>query len=286
VFLLRFQLFIGLVVLTLLAPGCNKTAPVTAENSHNADSNISHVSVATPTAPVFAPILPGTPNVAVSSTPPRYSRKGLTALDSPQYDFGEVKQNTELRYDFVLTNNVEVPIRIVGMQSSCSCTWSESNDNFVGSIIAPNQKIDYPVFINTGTYQDKANGKINIIYRYQSDDPKWEGEEKLTLEVNATILPDYRIEPLDLSFGEIHVLETQTAKRRFRITPVQMETLEILDIKSSSDLYTTNILSSGKEGYEVEVTFDGSSLANSERMENSRGSRRGMPPRVVEHPLH
>jgi hypothetical protein len=47
---------------------------------------------------------------------------------------------------------------------------------------------------------------------------------------------------------------------------VQLKTLEIVDIRSSSALFTVNILSSSTEGYEVEVTFDGSSLANSERV--------------------
>ena len=260
-FCLRWLFFF---LLTLLASGCGKTSPVATENPSNPDSNISLVSSVTTTALSLAPSLPNARSIKASPTSSQPSRKGLTVLDSSSHDFGEVKQNAQLRHDFVLTNNVDVPIRIVGMKSSCSCTWSEGNDRFVGSEIAPKQKIDIPIFLNTGTLQDKASGQIAIIYRYQSDDPKWSGDDSLTLEVSGTLLPDYRIEPLDLSFGEIHALETQTAKRSFRVTPVQRESLEILDIKSSSNLYTTNILSSGKEGYEVEVTFDGSSLANSE----------------------
>jgi len=256
--------FIGFVFLVSLASGCSKTTPVAVENLDSPDSNIPPISPATShvSAPSLAPILPGT-QVAVVPTPPRPARMGLTVLDSHTHHFGEVRQNTQLQHDFVLTNKVDVPIRILGMQSSCSCTWSESNDNFVGSTLAPGHKVDFPVFINTGTYQDKANGKINIIYRYQSDDPKWLGEEILTLEVTATILPDYRIEPQELKFGDILALESQTAKRSFRVTPVQMEMLEIIDIKPSSGLFTANIVSSG-QGYEIEVAFDGSSLANSE----------------------
>jgi len=67
--------------------------------------------------------------------------------------------------------------------------------------------------------------------------------------VSGTILPDYRIEPLELGFGEIHALETQTAKKTFRVTPVQMESLKIIDVKPSSNLYSASILPSGKGSY-------------------------------------
>jgi len=260
------RLFVGLVLLVLFVPGCGEPAPVAVENPAPNFTSVNPVVEPTATTPKLAPILPGTRNADAPPTPARPSRKGLTALDSPTHDFGEVRQNTQLRHDFVLTNNVDVPIRIVKMASSCSCTWSESNDKIMEADIAPGQKIDYPLFLNTGTLQDKASGEISIIYRYQSDDPKWQGEEGLILKVSGTILPDYRIEPLDLRFGEIQAIETQTAKRSFRVTPVQMETLEIIDVKPSSSLFVANILSSGKEGYEIEVTFDGSSLANSEKV--------------------
>ena len=209
------RFFIGFVCLVLLASGCSKTASVVVESSDSPGSKnlpVVQLQVLSANALSLAPILPGT-QIPVVSAPSKPSRKGLIALDSPAHDFGEVRQNTQLRHDFVLTNNVNVPIRIVGMQSSCSCTWSESNNTIEESDIVPGQKVDYPVFINTCTYQDKASGKIIIIYRYQSDNPQWEGEEILALEVTATILPDYRIDPLNLSFGEIRALESQTATR-------------------------------------------------------------------------
>jgi hypothetical protein len=162
------------------------------------------------------------------------TRKGLASVGSAVHDFGKVQQKEELRHDFVLTNEADVPIRVVAMQSSCSCTWAESNDTFVGSLIEPRQKIDFPLFIHTGTLQDKANGKITITYCFQSDDPKLAGEEKFTLEVNGTILPDYRIEPQNVRLGEVRALESQTAKAVFRVVPVQLKTLEIWNIEPSS----------------------------------------------------
>ena len=262
------NLLAGFALLVLSCAGCGESLPVTAgRNTENGSGNsVTNISPTGAVTPMLAPTLPGNQSVAQPPVPKNPGKRGLLALDFPAHNFGEVKQNTQLQHDFVLTNSVKEPIRIVGMKSSCSCTWSEDNDNFVGSEIAPGQKIDYPVFINTGTYQDMASGKIDIIYRYVSDELQWEGEESLSLEVSATILPDYRIEPLELTFGEILALESQTAKRTIRITPVNMESLEIVDVKSSSELFTVNILSSDKEGYEVEVTFDGSSLGNSEKV--------------------
>jgi len=256
--------FIGLTVLTFFASGCGEVAPVAVDSPPEINSNIPTVGAVEP-RPALAPHLPGTQADTVPA-PPQLSHKGLAAIGSASHHFGEVKQNTELRHDFVLTNNVEVPIVVVGMKSSCSCTWSKNNDSFVGSTIEPGQKIDYPAFLNTGTFQDRASGTIAVIYRYQGDEPQWDGEEILTLEVVGKILPDYRIEPVDLSFGEVISLVSPIAKKHFRVTPMQMESLEIRDIKSSSSFYTVNIVSSGVEGYEVEVTFDGSSLGNSERI--------------------
>ena len=258
------RLFIGLVLLTFFASGCGESGPATMKNLSEPDSNIPDVST-TLSTPVLAPTLPDT-QFDITHAPRRLSYKGLTAIGSPMHHFGEVKQNAELRHDFVLTNNVDIHLRIIGMRSSCTCTWSENNDSFVGSTIEPGQKIDYPVFLNTGTLQDRASGQILFIYRYMSDDSVWDGEEILTLEVVGKILPDYRIEPVDLSFGEIISLVSPIAKKHFRVTPVNMELLEILNIKSSSSFYTVNIVSSDVEGYEVEVTFDGSSLGNSERV--------------------
>jgi hypothetical protein len=155
------------------------------------------------------------------------------------------------------------------MQSSCSCTWAKSNDEFVGTVIAPKQKIDFPLFIHTGTLQDKANGKITITYKFQSDDSKLAGEQKFALAVNGTILPDYRIEPQNIRLGDVIALESRTAKATFRIVPVQLQSLEILKIKPSSPLLTTKILSSGQAGYEIEIQFDGSPLAVSENFSGS-----------------
>jgi hypothetical protein len=208
-------------------------------------------------------LVSGCDGIATFDGFPAPLQKGLVALGSHTHYFGKVDQNTELRHDFALINEAEVPILITGMRSSCACTWAEGSENFVGLEIAPGQTINYPVFLSTGTLQDSASGQIAIFYRYQSDEPQ-ERNMVLMLEVLGTILPDYRIEPTELQFGEIFAIETQTATRSFRVTPVNLEELEIIDIRSSSNLFTAVIVSSGERGFEVDVTFDGSSLGNSE----------------------
>jgi hypothetical protein len=107
------------------------------EDSGNSNTNTPVNSVATKTASSsrrLAPALPGTSHSADLSAPKYPGKKGLVVFDFPTHHFGEAKQNTQLQHDFVLTNNVKVPIRIVGMKPSCSCIWAESNDSFVGSV--------------------------------------------------------------------------------------------------------------------------------------------------------
>jgi hypothetical protein len=186
--------------------------------------------------------------------------KGLAAVGSAQHDFGSVQQNAELRHNFILVNEADVPIRITGMKSSCSCTWAETNGNFVGSILKPKEKLTFPVFFHTGSLQNTANGKIRIDFQYQKKDPKLVNDGKLLLEVTSTILPDYRLEPQELKLGNIHALESQKAKATLRVVPDQLKTLDVLSIKPSSELLTAQIVSSGEKGYEVEVEFDASSL--------------------------
>ena len=185
---------------------------------------------------------------------------GLEVIGGNAYDFGEQPQKTELYNEFTLFNNTSVPIRFTGIQSSCGCTWAQDNDTIVGSQLLPNDYLDFIVFLSTGTQQTTANGKIRLDYRHETDDPKLAFEGNLVLQVVATILPDYRIEPLEIDFGEINGLDVQKAQKRFRITPDQLKSLVVDEIRPSIDVLTTEILSANDNSYEVEVSLDVSSF--------------------------
>ncbi len=86
------------------------------------------------------------------------------------------------------------------------------------------------------------------------------------LTVEATILPDYRIEPLEIDFGEINGLDPTglTKKASFRVTPDQLKTLEIAEVKPSIDILAAKILPLEKtESYEIEIELDLSSFTES-----------------------
>jgi hypothetical protein len=185
---------------------------------------------------------------------------GLVVVGPTAHEFSPSCQNEELYHIFILTNEADVPLLITGLKSSCGGTWAADNDSFVGSILKPNDVLDFPVFLNTGTSQNTAGGKIKISYRHQTDHPKLTFEGDLLLEVAATILPDYRIEPLEIDFGDINGLDTQHVKTTFHVIPDQLKSLVIKEVKPSVDILTTQILSSKESGCDIEIGLDVSSF--------------------------
>jgi hypothetical protein len=185
---------------------------------------------------------------------------GLVVVGSAVHEFLPSGQKEELYHTFVLTNEAKVPLYIVGLKSSCGCTWAADNDQFVGSTLKPNDVFDFPVFLNTGTSQNHASGKIIISYRHETDDPKLAFEGKLLLEVSVPILPDYRIEPLEIDFGDINGLNVQHVKTTFQVIPDRLKNLVIKEVRPSIDILTTRILSSKESCYEIEVGLDVSSF--------------------------
>ena len=197
---------------------------------------------------------------SAQSAPPLPVKGGLEVIGGNSYDFGEQPQKTELYNEFTLVNNSSVPIRFTGIQSSCGCTWAQDNDKIVGSRLGPNDYLDFIVFLSTGSQQTAASGKIRLDYRHETDDPNLAFEGKLILQVEATILPDYRMEPLELDFGEINGLDVQKVQKRLRITPEQLKSLVVDEIRPSIDVLTINIVSMDDNVYEAEVTLDVSSF--------------------------
>jgi hypothetical protein len=185
---------------------------------------------------------------------------GLVVVGSTVHEFSPSRQKEELYHVFVLTNEAEIPIYITGLKSSCGCTWAADKDSFVGSVLKPNDALDFPVFLNTGTSQSKAGGRILISYRHQTENPKLAFEGDLLLEVTTEILPDYRIEPLEIDFGDINGFDVQQVKTTFFVRPDQLKTLDIKEVKPSVDILTTKILSSKESCYEIEVGLDVSSF--------------------------
>ncbi|GHT11734.1 hypothetical protein FACS1894170_05700 [Planctomycetales bacterium] len=101
--------FLGFFVL-----GCGQEVPVAVESADVSAVSVQPVSSIKTPEPPMMPLDPAK-IVPVQKLP---TRKGLAAIGSAMHDFGDIQQKTELRHDFVLTNESDVPIRIAGMQKS------------------------------------------------------------------------------------------------------------------------------------------------------------------------
>jgi hypothetical protein len=180
----------------------------------------------------------------------------LVISESGFHDFGIVGQKETLRHNFILTNKSQIPLRILGSESSCGCTVADTGKDFFNSAIKMDEKIDFPVVFSTGTGQGKIAATITVYYEQVLAEPSAAPLWSSQVEVIATIKPDYRIEPYEIDLGKINGLEVQKVNSKFSIIADQLETLEIKDIRPSTDTMTTKLISHDGSKFEYEISLD------------------------------
>jgi hypothetical protein len=188
----------------------------------------------------------------------------LVISESGFHDFGIVGQKETLRHNFILTNKSQIPLRIVGLESSCGCTVADTGKDFFNSAIKTNEKIDFPVVFSTGTGQGKIAATIAVYYQQVFEDPSIAPLRKSLVEVIATIKPDYQIEPYVIDLGKVNGLEVQKVYSKFSIITDQLETLDIKEIRPSTDAITTKLISHNGSKYEYEISLDVTSFVESQ----------------------
>ncbi len=189
-------------------------------------------------------------------------------VDGPAiHDFGVCRQGDILNHEFPLFNYSNQTIDIVELRSSCSCMVPGGEDGFKAEQIPPHGKVMLPVRFAIGGSQGTAAARLLVFY--QSEDSK--DREHLDLRVQATIQPDYLIEPRTVDFGEIDSLVQREVVRTVQVTPVAAKNLVVHSAISTNDLIATRIIPSnqGDSGYSIEVAIDASKLTNEEKLESS-----------------
>jgi len=192
-------------------------------------------------------------------------------VDSAVHDFGERRQGEELSHTFQITNQTDVPVKILKAISSCGCAVAGEDGVLPDTTIAPHGTLKIPIRFHTGSSQEVASGRINVSYRLETESADPPPRQFLTLQLRADVIPDYRITPRELDFGEIDGLSTQRATRTLRVTPEAAESVAIRQVRTTSDFLTARVLP--KEGddsnLEIEVSLDVSGLAENRSLNGS-----------------
>ncbi|MCC6486540.1 MAG: DUF1573 domain-containing protein [Candidatus Hydrogenedentes bacterium] len=133
----------------------------------------------------------------------RAHAEGLPALtlSASELDFGEILPSEAPEKTIRVTNNGTKEIVIRSIASTCSCTVVESKL----ATLAPGASGDIIVRLAVSDYpSNKVNTRVYIV-------PAGSEPERLSVEVRATIKPEYVLTPEGADFGEIK-LATQPVK--------------------------------------------------------------------------
>ena len=99
-----------------------------------------------------------------------------------------------------------------------------------------------------------ANGKIVIIYCLEKAMSTPVSAKSLTLELKATVLTDYVIDPLEIDFGIINGLELQKKTKLISVIPIQHKSLKILGVRSSTEsLSSCQVVDTSNPHGEMEI---------------------------------
>jgi len=183
-------------------------------------------------------------------------------LDKSYHDFGKSRQGQTLVHAFRMTNGGKKPIKIVKVESSCSCT---TTNDIADRVIQPNQTVDLPVSIQTGPGDGHESGRITLYYNSlaQADPKTYFAVASVVTDVD----PDYRIRPTLLDFGTVASFEP--VSRIVRIRPERMADVSVVKLSSSKKAFSTRQVATpvGEQDLYVEVVFSGYHLWRSEALE-------------------
>jgi hypothetical protein len=153
-------------------------------------------------------------------------------------DFGECRQSHELVHTFTLTNMSSLPVKILGIESSCGCTWIDVKGGVLaGKIISADKEFKLPVRFNTGVHQGNISGTIAIMYCHLDKAGKSRFNGGIVLKVAGTVRPEYQLKPIEIDFGEIDGFCTKKVEAEIVITPVVFAELMVNSVRTSGEMF-------------------------------------------------
>ena len=151
------------------------------------------------------------------------------ACDQPVYEFGEVDSTKVVEHTFVIRNDGDVSLEILGVRATCGCTATDVSTRF----IAPGETAEIKAKLNLQGRQGRQRKAIMV----QSNDPQ---NPTLTLYFDGTALMAVQANPRQIFFGRITPEAVVTGV--VDLVFAGQRPINLLKVESSSPLFSvTNV---------------------------------------------
>lgn len=195
--------------------------------------------------------------------------RAVVYVDNPIHDFGEHRPGETLSHTFTLTNPTDMHVNIIRAVSSCSCVVAGKGGELPDISIPPQDTLPIPVQLHVGARQEVATGRVVVHYGL-AEGESHQSQQSLALQVRARVIPDYRITPKEIDFGEVDGLLTERITRKLRLTPVAANSLAVEQVRTSSKFLTARVLPQNDDrSFSIEVSLDVSRLLESRSLHGS-----------------
>jgi hypothetical protein len=164
-------------------------------------------------------------------------RDSGVVITPASFDFGSVHQAEVMTHAFALSNRSRRAIRLIHVNSSCSCTVPPLS--LQGRVLQPGDTCELPVAFRTGGRDGPISGIVGIVFQdaEHSGDSASETSSggQRSVIVRAEVVPDFRLVPSGIDFGRID--EKSVATRYVRLEPKALTDLCIKAVRVSGRLF-------------------------------------------------
>ena len=191
---------------------------------------------ASPNPVPFAPLVASTPN-------PNGAR---IEFNEKVHNFGKIKANDPLRFDFVFTNTGKATLEVTDVRPQCGCTTASPWDRKV----EPGQTGKIPIQFNPGNFSGTVSKSITVTCNDSVQSVQ-------TLQLTATIWRPVDIQPAYLYFTGVEGESTNDVKMARIVSnldePLTLQAPECPNPRFKAELSTVK---PGKE-FDLKVTYLG-----------------------------
>lgn len=200
-------------------------------------------------------------------------------IEQNNYSFGDVRQKTQLKKTFRLTNQSSTPIVFSNIHAECSCTVPAMKKKR----LSPSESTELDVVWDVGSSRGPINTNIELSYKTLTPESGF----LETLVLNTRVIPDFEYAPSRLEFSPSDVLEAEV-----EFTPSNMKRLEIDSVYCTHSAFEAELhknengVSTVSVKFNPEKWFSDSLNAQLIVASNSNGEPRTSIPLIVSDVKH
>lgn len=142
----------------------------------------------------------------------------LVAFEPAFFDYGPVFQAETVSHAFKLVNRSTNALRVVVMETSCSCTLVSTN--LLGQVLTLGGETLIPLEFHSGSRSGPVDSTVTVVLQAHAV------RHVTQATLHTTVVPDFTLEPRAATFEE--VLPGQITVRTARLKPVALPDVELI----------------------------------------------------------